>query len=84
MDKTQKKAVKRCFNAVSALIQERKDINEQVTEEFKTTSDATGWRVNLLKYGYSLFKKGVTLDDIHEFYEVFEEMDNNFTTEDEE
>ena len=84
MDTIQKKAVKRCFNAVSALIQERKDINEQIIEEFKITSDSTGWRVSLLKYGYSLFKKGVTLDDIHEFYEVFEEMDNNFLTEDNE
>ena len=83
MDSNQRKAVKKCYNAVEALIQERKDVNTQIKEEWKITSEATGWPVQSLKDGFSLFKKGMRLDDIQELYEVFNEMDNSYIEEDE-
>jgi len=84
MDRKQKNAVKKCFNAVSALVQERKDVNTQINEEFKITSKDIGWSVQGLKNGFSLYKRGVRLEDINELYEVFVEMDSPDSPEEDE
>lgn len=78
MDKKQVTAVKKCYNAVNALTQERKELNAQVKEEYRITAAETGWDVKILKDGFSLYKKGVPLDTIQELYEVFDRMDNSF------
>ena len=78
MDDKQKHAIKKCFNAVRALEEERKSISEDIKEEFKRASEESGWDVKALKNGFSLFKKGVPLQEINELYEIFEEMDNDF------
>lgn len=76
MDTKQKTEIKKCYNGINALAQERKELNDQIREEYKQTAAKTGWDVKLLKDGFSLYKKGIPLDDIRELYEVFNKMDN--------
>ncbi len=55
MDAKQKREIKKCYNAVNALIQERKELNDQIREEYKQTAAKTAWAVKLLKDGFSLY-----------------------------
>ena len=78
MDDKQKKAIKKCFSAVRALEEERKSINDDIREEFKKAAEETGWDTKDLKNAFSLYKKEVSFDDIKEFYEIFQEIDNQY------
>lgn len=82
MDAQQRKMIKKCYNEVNALLAERKELNAQVRETFKHTSQESGWDLKTLKDGFGLYKKGVTLEDITELYEVFSEMDSYSEDED--
>ena len=81
MDEKQKQVLKKCFNAITALEEERKGINEDIREEIAQASRETGLDPKVIRLGLSLYKKGLSLEDVQELYAIFEEVNKEFDFE---